>query len=62
MHNRTMLGKINFWFQIDPNNGSTILCYDKHPREWNVDAIVKEINDLEHIFYTSEGLVFVDVR
>ena len=53
--NPTLLDGVKFWFQIDPNNGSTILCYDKHPQDWNVDNILKEINDLEHIFYVQEG-------
>src|SRR3982751_355107 len=62
LSNRTILGGVNFWFQIDPNNGSTILCYDKHPSEWDIDLILKNINDLEHIFYVQEGLVFYDAR
>lgn len=53
--NPTTLASVKFWFQIDPNSGSTILCYDKHPTEWNIDAILKEINDMEHIFYVQEG-------
>lgn len=53
--NPTLLAGIKFWFQIDPNNGSTILCYDKHPTEWDVDKIMKEISELEHIFYVQEG-------
>lgn len=61
LHNRTMLGKVNFWFQIDPNNGSTVLCYDQHPTTWDIDAILKSITDLEHTFYVAEGLV-LDVR
>lgn len=60
--NRTILGGINFWFQIDGSNGSIILCYDKHPSEWNVDEILKNINDLEHIFYVQEGVAFYDGR
>lgn len=60
--NRTTLGKVSFWFQIDPNDGSTVLCYDKHPSEWDIDLILKNISDLEHIFYVSEGLVVVDTR
>jgi hypothetical protein len=60
--NPTLLGEVKFWFQIDPNNGSTVLCYDKHPTEWNIDAILKNITDLEHIFYVQEGVVFWDGR
>ena len=55
LSNPTMLGKVKFWFQIDPRSGSTILCYDKHPTEWDIDAILKEITDMEHIFYVQEG-------
>lgn len=55
LSNRTMLDKVNFWFQIDPRSGSTILCYDKHPTEWDVNAIIQAITDLEHIFYVQEG-------
>lgn len=52
--NPTLLDKVKFWFQIDPRNGSTILCYDSHPSTWNIDAILKAITDLEHIFYTQD--------
>ena len=55
LSNPTTLAEVQFWFQIDPRSGSTILCYDKHPTEWNIDAIMKAINDLEHIFYVQEG-------
>lgn len=60
--NPTMLAGVKFWFQIDPNNGSTILCYDKHPTEWDIDGILKAITDLEHIFYQNEGVIFWDGR
>lgn len=60
--NRTILGGVNFWFQIDDKNGSIILCYDKHPKDWKVDEIMRNINDLEHMFYVQEGMVFVDTR
>ena len=60
--NPTLLGGVKFWFQIDPNNGSTVLCYDKHPADWDIDAILKNITDLEHIFYVQEGVVFWDGR
>lgn len=60
MSNRTTLGKVEFWFQIDPRSNSIILCYSKHPTEWDIDAILKEINDLEHIFYVQEGVVYLD--
>lgn len=55
LSNPTTLAEVKFWFQIDPRSGSTILCYDKHPTEWDVNGILKEINDLEHIFYVQEG-------
>lgn len=55
LSNPTLLAGVKFWFQIDPNSGYTILCYDNHPTEWKVDQILKEINDLEHIFYVQEG-------
>lgn len=60
--NPTLLAGVKFWFQIDPSNLSTILCYDKHPTEWNIDTILKEINDLEHIFYVQEGILYWDGR
>lgn len=62
LQNRTILGGVNFWFQIDPNNGAIILCYDKHPTEWDIDLILKNINDLEHIFYVQEGVAYYDGR
>lgn len=62
LSNPTLLDTVKFWFQIDPNNGSTVLCYDKHPSTWDVDAILKAITDLEHIFYVQEGVVFWDGR
>jgi hypothetical protein len=55
--NPTLLGGVKFWFQLDPRSGSTVLCYDKHPTTWDIDAILKEITDLEHIFYVQEGNV-----
>jgi hypothetical protein len=55
LHNPTVLGGVKFWFQIDPRSHSTILCYDKHPTGWNIDKILKDINDLEHIFYEQES-------
>ena len=61
LKNPTTLGKVKFWFQIDHNSGgSIILCYDKHPKDWDIDLILKEINDLEHIFYVSEGFQYLD--
>ena len=60
--NPTTLGGVKFWFQIDPRSGSTILCYDKHPTAWNVNNINTAINDMEHIFYQQEGLIFWDGR
>lgn len=55
LSNPTLLDKVKFWFQIDPRSGATILCYDKHPTEWDIDAILQEITDMEHIFYVQEG-------
>jgi hypothetical protein len=61
--NPTTLAGVKFWFQIDNAALSTILCYDKHPSLWDVDAIVKAIEDMEHMFYTQElGGGFLDVR
>jgi hypothetical protein len=62
LQNPTLLSNVKFWFQIDPNDGTTMLCYDKHPTEWNIDAILKDITDMEHLFYAQEGVVFWDSR
>lgn len=62
LQNPTLLSNVKFWFQIDPNDGTTMLCYDKHPTEWNIDAILKDITDMEHLFYVQEGVVFWDSR
>lgn len=53
--NPTLLDKVKFWFQIDPRSGDTILCYDAHPTAWNIDAILKAITDMEHIFHVQES-------
>lgn len=56
--NPTLLGGVKFWFQIDPRTTGIVLCYDKHPSEWNVKAIMDAIRDMEHIFFVQEGVIF----
>lgn len=61
VRNPTILGGVKFWFQIDDRSGSIILCYDKQPVEWDIDAILKDINDQEHMFYVQAGFQYLDL-
>lgn len=56
--NPTLLGGTKFWFQIDPKTTGIVLCYDKHPSEWNINGIMDDIRDMEHIFFVEEGVIF----
>lgn len=58
-NHRTILGGTSFWLHLTPDGG-LMLCYDKHPSEWNVEAIKDTMDTFEqmrlnelgvHLFY-----------
>lgn len=49
--NPAKLGGVRFWFQLDPKDNSVILCYDTHPKDWDINQILKDIANQESDFY-----------
>lgn len=47
--NKTFLGSVLFWLQVRESDNQLILCYDKHPSQWDMDAIKESLEGLERI-------------
>ena len=59
-HNRmTSLGNVSFWLHTDPNNGDALLCYNKHPKAWDWQAISDEMEEIEKSMLIASGVGIV---
>lgn len=52
---RTPLGSTQFWLHLNPD-GQIMLCYDRHPNEWDVQAIKDTIDSYERLRLSELGV------
>lgn len=53
----TFLGNASFWLQLDPNTGETLLCYNTHPKNWNIQQIYADLENGLRRIYDAQGLL-----
>ena len=46
-NNKTNLGGVNFFFNIDENEKQTYLCWDVKPDEWDESKIIEDMRNYE---------------
>lgn len=58
IHSPVILGGIRFWFSIKTDDNSIFFNYDKHPKDWDIESIKRDLYQISHEYYLKTGRTY----